>query len=110
MLRADVLRAVHAQDDLVGEPVPDEVHQDGEPKRKDQPVLAAQHLTNNEEQPTERTEQQGRFHPILHNFIPSRIPRSDPTAFFHTAARDTAPSMKNTRTGLEIPDRIRTCD
>ena len=59
--RSDFLRAVHAQDDLVGEPVGPEVHEGGEHEREHQALLAAQHLPEIEEQGAQQAEQRRRL-------------------------------------------------
>ena len=69
MAGADFLRPVHPQDDLVGQPVRDEVHHGGEQKGDDQAVRPAEHFADDQQQPAQEPEQERRFHTVRHTVI-----------------------------------------
>ena len=81
MAGSDLLRAVHAQHDLVGPPVRDEVHHGGEEKGDDQTVRTAEHFANDQQQAAEQPEQEGGLHTIRHRMI---------LAYRHRRARSVA--------------------
>jgi hypothetical protein len=67
MRRTDFLRAVHAQDDLVREPVRSEVHERGEDERDHEAVRAARDVADDQQQSAEEAEQQRRFDTVCHD-------------------------------------------
>ena len=66
MAGADLLRVVHAQDDLVREPVRGKVRRRGEQEAKHQPARAAERLPDEHQQRAHRPQQQGRLHRVVH--------------------------------------------
>ena len=56
MLRANFLRAVHAQHDLVREPVRTDVHDDGDHQADHQAIGAAEDVPDDEQQAGQRAE------------------------------------------------------
>src|SRR5882672_9311980 len=66
MARTDFLRAIHAQNNLVREPVGGEVHHDGEEEADEHALSAAEHLAEHEEQPAHRPEQNGCLEHVRH--------------------------------------------
>ena len=67
MVRADLLRSVAAQDDLVGPEVRDEVRHDGEQEADDKALSAANQLADEQKEPGHETEQQRCFDCVRHD-------------------------------------------
>ena len=61
MIRPDFLGAVHLQDDLVGEPVGDEVHDDRKTERGHEALRAAQHFAERQKNAAQKAQQQNGF-------------------------------------------------
>ena len=60
----DLLRAVHAQDDLVREPVAADVHDEGEAEADHQSLLAAEGLADPDQQRREHRQKDQGLHPV----------------------------------------------
>ena len=66
VVRPDLLRFVHTEDDPVGEPVRAEIHDDREREREHETVLSADRLTDHEEYSAQKSQEQRRFERVLH--------------------------------------------
>jgi len=66
VLRTDCLRAIHAEDDLVREPVRSEVHDEGKEERHHQAVRPPDELPDHEHQAAQRAEEQCCLKSIRH--------------------------------------------
>ena len=69
MRRPDFLRAIHAEDDLVREPVGAEIHQGGEHERHHHALLPAGQVANQQQHAAQRAEQQCGLHSVRHGVI-----------------------------------------
>ena len=74
MSRPDLLRAIHAQDDLVREPVGAQVHQGREPERQDHALLTAGQIADQQQHAAQRAEQQRGLHSVCHDVILPLLP------------------------------------
>ena len=68
VLGPDLLRAVHAQDDLVREPVRHEVGARGEDEADHQPLCAAERLADEQQQRAQRRQEHRRLQSVGHGF------------------------------------------
>src|SRR5687768_6240578 len=66
VIRSDLLSAIHLQDDLVGEPVRDEVHDDGKTEGRHEALRAAKQLAERKQKAAEEAEEQDGFQRIVH--------------------------------------------
>jgi hypothetical protein len=69
MRRTDLLRVIHAQYDLVREPVRTQIHQRGEREREHESLLPAEVVTEQQQHAAQRAEQQRGFQSIWHDVI-----------------------------------------
>src|SRR6187549_1526968 len=69
MLWAYLAGAIHAEDDLVREPVRTDVHDGREEKCHHEPLRAPGHVADDQEDAAQKPEQEGRLQSICHSLI-----------------------------------------
>ena len=69
----DLLRAVHAEDDLVREEVRHEVGARGEEERHQQPLCAAERLADEQQQRAQRRQEHRRFQSVGHGCVKAGV-------------------------------------
>ncbi len=63
---SDLSGTIHAQDDLVGEPVTEKVHAHGKHKGQDHPLWPTEEASDPDDQRCHETQKQGGFEPVSH--------------------------------------------